>query len=167
MTGTFSGTFAETVTGTTDLDGTVTFTTSNATRGGVTVNFCIDNVTHPSLAYDAGLNDVTCTGSGARTASKSPAEAILEENFEYSLSIYPNPVVRNLKVDLLAEEQGTLELMIINLNGQAVRKINQEVAKGENSLRLDMHQLPHEIYYIIGKYFNKSFRQKFMKNSGE
>jgi len=54
VTGTFSGTFSETVSDQTGPDGTVTLKTTGTAKGGVTVNVCIENVTHATLAYEPG-----------------------------------------------------------------------------------------------------------------
>ena len=59
---TFSGTFSDTVSGQTGPDGTVTLTTAGTARGGVTVNLCVDDVTHAALSYDSAQNDITCSG---------------------------------------------------------------------------------------------------------
>lgn len=59
VTGTFSGTHNETVSGTTDSAGEVTLTTS--VRGSsVAFDFCVDDVTGSSLVYDSAANIETC-----------------------------------------------------------------------------------------------------------
>lgn len=60
VTGTFAGAFNETVSGQTGPDGKVTLVTTGTAQGGVTVNFCVDNITHSSLSYNANQNDTTC-----------------------------------------------------------------------------------------------------------
>jgi len=54
VTGIFSGTFSETVSDQTGPDGTVTLKTTGTAKGGVTVNVCIENVTHATLDYEPG-----------------------------------------------------------------------------------------------------------------
>ena len=51
VSGDFSGTFSEAVSGTTDASGSVSFQTSATASGGVSVNFCVSNVSHPSLTW--------------------------------------------------------------------------------------------------------------------
>ncbi len=60
VSGTFSGDFSESVSGTTDVQGEVTLTTSAKQKEPVTFTFCIDNVTAPNLSYEAGSNIETC-----------------------------------------------------------------------------------------------------------
>jgi hypothetical protein len=62
VTGTFTGTYSQTLSGTTDATGTVTLTTSTSVSGTVTFNFCVTNVTKTSATYDSGANVETCDG---------------------------------------------------------------------------------------------------------
>lgn len=64
VTGTFSGTFSETVSGETGIDGIVTLKTTGSAKGSVTIDVCVDNVTHATLTYATSQNDITCTGGG-------------------------------------------------------------------------------------------------------
>lgn len=85
VTGTFSGSYNETVTGTTASDGTVVLQTMGIASGGLTVDLCVDEVTHASLVYDPDQNDITCTAAGARNGETSVQMATRD------FSIYPNP----------------------------------------------------------------------------
>jgi len=60
VTGTFSGSFNETVSGTTGAAGTVTVTTTATLGGTVSFTFCVDNVVHSTLPYDPAANAETC-----------------------------------------------------------------------------------------------------------
>ena len=57
--GTFSGTINETASGTTG-GGSVTLTTTGTAGGNVQVTFCVDDVTHGTLAYDPASNNQSC-----------------------------------------------------------------------------------------------------------
>jgi sialate O-acetylesterase len=61
VTGTFSGSFSETVSAQTGTDGKATLVTSGTAKGNVSVSFCVDDVTHSSIGYDASKNTLTCT----------------------------------------------------------------------------------------------------------
>ncbi len=61
VTGTFSGTFNETVTDVTGADGSVVLQTTSTASGGVSVSLCVDQVTHGTLTYDPGSNGQTCS----------------------------------------------------------------------------------------------------------
>ena len=58
--GTFSGDFNESASGVTDASGSVTLTTNGTKKGGVTLSFCVDDVSHGTLTYDSASNVVTC-----------------------------------------------------------------------------------------------------------
>jgi hypothetical protein len=58
--GTFSGTYAETLSGTTDSGGVATLTTTTSARGTLSFQFCVDSVTHATLAYQPVDNGETC-----------------------------------------------------------------------------------------------------------
>lgn len=60
VTGTFTGSYSETRSGATAADGTVTLETTATQKGGVSFTFCVDSVTHGTLAYDPAANAVTC-----------------------------------------------------------------------------------------------------------
>lgn len=59
VTGTFTGSFNETRTGTTDATGTATVDSYASYRTVTSIHFCVDNVTG-SLTYNAGANVETC-----------------------------------------------------------------------------------------------------------
>lgn len=54
VTGNFTGTFTETVSGTTDSNGRVILDTLGTTKGTVAATFCVTQVTHPVLAGFSG-----------------------------------------------------------------------------------------------------------------
>lgn len=94
VTGTFSGSFNETASGTTDSNGTVTLVTNGTAKGNTTIDFCVDNVMHTSLTYASEQNIITCTGAGGSSAkiSSAKSEASIDaEKISSKVVIYPNP----------------------------------------------------------------------------
>lgn len=59
VTGTFSGSYNETRSATTDSNGVAVLKTNKKKRNPV-FTFCVDNVTHGTLTYDSGDNVETC-----------------------------------------------------------------------------------------------------------
>lgn len=114
VSGTFSGTFSESVSGVTGADGTVTFTTSASAKGGVTVDFCVDNVSHGTLVYDAAQNDLTCSISGAKAISLPGTDRYAE------LELYPNPARTQFTLT-----DGVDRLRIIDITGKVVLDVSQ------------------------------------------
>ena len=68
VTGTFSGTFSESVTGVTGVNGIIDFQSSSSKKGSIIVNFCVDGVIS-APAYDQTQNTGTCDGDtvGSKT----------------------------------------------------------------------------------------------------
>ncbi len=60
VSGTFSGTWSESVQATTDANGVAQFQTSTAQKGGVNVNFCVSNVENTILPFDASQSTGMC-----------------------------------------------------------------------------------------------------------
>lgn len=60
VTGDFSGTWSETQSATTDANGVASFITSTTNNGGVTVNFCVSDVTDTGLTFDTANSSGTC-----------------------------------------------------------------------------------------------------------
>ena len=141
--GTFSGTFNEAVTGTTSSEGEVVFTTSSSAKGGVSVNFCVDNATHSSLTYDSNQNVITCTGSGARMSTQNDFVALSNE-----VSIFPNPVIDGQFTIVSERKAGTASFGLINMSGQLV--LNGVLAFGTTRVELP-NDLKSGVYQLMIK----------------
>jgi len=61
VTGRFTGSFNETLTGTTNASGQVTLTTSARVSGTPAFGFCVTASSHATLGYNAAGNTVTCS----------------------------------------------------------------------------------------------------------
>ena len=61
VTGTFTGDYSETLSGTTGADGSVIITTLSETKKP-SYNFCVDSLSHGTLTYASGDNVETCDG---------------------------------------------------------------------------------------------------------
>ncbi len=118
VAGTFSGTFAETVSGITDSNGTVVLATNGTAKGNVTVNLCVDNVTHSSLTYAPAQNVITCTGAGARfSVSQMDARTTGKEDVMNPI-IYPNPSSGGKFTVVLPEIAGKATVSIYDGQGK-------------------------------------------------
>lgn len=60
VAGTFSGTWNESGSAVTDGSGIASFTTSTSASGGVTVNFCVNDVTDTTLPFDSTASNGMC-----------------------------------------------------------------------------------------------------------
>ena len=60
VTGTFTGDYAETHMSTTAGGGTAALVTNATKKGNVSLTFCVDDVTHATLAYEPASNAQNC-----------------------------------------------------------------------------------------------------------
>lgn len=144
VSGTFNGTFNESSSEVTDMNGQVELVTSSTAKGGVTVNFCVDEVTHPSITYDNSTNDMTCNGN----AKIRPNQDISEEISEFKLgNNYPNPFNPNTQISYQVPYTSQVQLEVFNLSGQKVAElVNSQKSAGEYTVSFDASNLSSGIY---------------------
>jgi len=65
-----------------------------------------------------------------------------------SLSYYPNPVKDNLNLAFNLVKQAMIDVSIINITGQEIKKINYFLSEGSNTLTMDMGDLNSGIYFV-------------------
>jgi hypothetical protein len=63
VTGTFTGSYNETRSGTTNSNGVATIDTVATVKGNASFTFCVTNIAHGSLSYNANGNSVTCASN--------------------------------------------------------------------------------------------------------
>ncbi|MFT4738392.1 MAG: beta-glucanase (GH16 family) [Paraglaciecola sp.] len=152
VTGTFSGTFTETASGTTGSNGTVTVTTSGSAKGGLVVNFCVDDVTHGSLTYNSLLNLVTCTGASARMGETTVgADEVTSENIVTTTSVetYPNPFVSHFVVRVNLAETSSFAASIVSIDGRVLDTIAaQSLTEGQHSIQVNLSNFEAGIYFL-------------------
>ncbi|AHM62643.1 sialate O-acetylesterase [Flammeovirgaceae bacterium 311] len=161
VTGTFSGTFTGTVTGQTGTDGKVVFTSNSTAKGNVTVNFCVDNVTHSSLSYDASQNDISCT-AGAAGARMATDKNTVEKSV-LPVHLYPNPSQDgHFSVTLpetLRSSVAALELSIYDQQGKLVHQKHLE--NSSSTISVDTSLQPG-IYLLKIMGENSSYESRFI-----
>ena len=146
VTGTFSGSYSETRSGVTSVNGSVTILTTTKIKGTVVVNFCVTNVTHGTLTYNASQNIITCTGAGARMAS--PEE---EKNAPTSVYVdaYPNPFHDKFEIRLNLEKESMIGITMYDLFGRSVDSMQP------TSMPAGQHVLTFDGQYAAGSYILK------------
>ncbi len=122
VAGTFSGSFNETVSGITGSDGTVVVATNGTAKGNVTVDFCVDNVTHSSLTYASTQNVITCTGAAAGIAGIATDVSSIKDEDQINYEIYPNPTSDGIFNITFPEIKGTVTIGIYDIQGKLVYK---------------------------------------------
>ena len=84
-------------------------------------------------------------------ASSTPFRTMGEQeiNFNESLSIFPNPANNNLNINYISNEEGLLNICIIDLTGRTVLRLSKDVVNGNNSIEdIDISNLNKGIYFI-------------------
>ncbi|MEQ8580454.1 MAG: polysaccharide lyase family 7 protein [Marinoscillum sp.] len=160
VTGTFSGTFNETVSGTTGSGGTVDLLTSATEKGGVTVNFCVDDVTHAALVYNSSLNVITCTGSSSRIDA-----SIGLEQSDGLITVYPNPTVRSFTVDITIDQESYFHGQLLGLDGRVLRSIERHVlSQGSHQVNVDVTDLERGVYFFQYSLNGKTQTSRIIKD---
>ena len=143
VTGYFSGTWNETVTGISGSNGVVSFQTSSTAKGGVVVNFCISDATHSSLAYNDSQMTYNCSSSAKSSVNTKTLSLEEDTTALLDLSVFPNPTSGRLTVKFSKEPSG---INIMDLNGRLI--FVSKTALGANTYELDMSQLNSGIYLL-------------------
>jgi beta-glucanase (GH16 family) len=110
VTGTFSGSFNETRSGVTGSNGSVTLTTTAKVKGTVTVNLCVNDVSHSSLTYNSSANAITCTGAGAAATSST----------QLRISAYPNPFENTFNVQFDLAKESIISIAVYDARGVVI-----------------------------------------------
>jgi hypothetical protein len=63
-------------------------------------------------------------------------------------TLYPNPVINTLNIDIFANENKNTQIQIINTAGQIVFTTNQSLYNGPNNISLDVNNLPQGVYFV-------------------
>ncbi|HNW89792.1 MAG TPA: M4 family metallopeptidase [Bacteroidales bacterium] len=127
---------------------TVTFETRNICKDTVyLVNFTMDNAYVDNVKFMEG-----------------PDAGIEAEDMSSYLEIYPNPVNEMLNINLFSNEQQTVNIELLDLQGKLLESRTESAEKGQNSYQLDMNEKASGIYFIRmstnkGIYNNKIIKQ--------
>ena len=121
VTGTFSGTFNETVSAVTGSNGTVLLSTIGSAKGSLTVDLCVTNVIHNSLTYAPAQDVITCTGAAtARLAAVYESATSIKNEDKVSVEIYPNPSHNGVFQLNIPWEDAKTNIVIFDINGKQV-----------------------------------------------
>lgn len=142
VSGSFSGSFNETASGVTGADGKVVLTTNGTAKGGVVVDFCVDQVTHSSLSYNSSQNDITCTTGSARLDQQHP------NAIGSSILMYPNPIANGyLTISLPENFEHLSEMNVRIISLQGAMAYSQQFSGSREVVLKDL-QLKQGIYLV-------------------
>ena len=146
VTGTFSGTFSETRSGVTGANGTVNIQTAATSKGTVTVDFCVNTVTHSTLSYNASQNAITCTGTASMSASSAQN---LESLDMLEVQAFPNPSRGTFTVHLELPKPSDVQYSIYNMRGEIVEHSHTEKLLAGTHTLTPQKQLTEAGLYLI------------------
>ena len=65
-----------------------------------------------------------------------------------SMSYYPNPVKDNLTLAFTLVKQAMVDISILNITGQEIKKYNYSLSEGSNKMTMDLNDLSSGIYFV-------------------
>ena len=65
-----------------------------------------------------------------------------------SLSFYPNPVKDDLTIDFTLVKQANIDVSVLNITGQEIKKYNYSLSEGANKIAMDLNELNSGIYFV-------------------
>lgn len=134
--------------GVTGGDGSVDFQTATGLKKPVG-EWCFEvtDVTHATLTYDAGSNNVTqaCEGGPVYSTKGQPSEAAIPTDF--TLSNHPNPFNPSTVLAFALPNDSYVRLDIYNILGQKVETlVDQRLSAGNYSFEWDGSRVASGIY---------------------
>jgi hypothetical protein len=100
--------------------------------------YCYREDNQPQLLIGMG-NSMGCfTFYGITEAAQKPI----------AFTLQPNPTDRNFRIQMPENYSGTAELVIYNLLGQPVYRVNKMTCNGTNSIFVDVENMPPGIYNV-------------------
>ena len=159
VTGTFSGSFNEQDSATTNGQGQAFLFTQSSAKGSVTVDVCVDNVTEASLNYDANANTTTCTNATQKSSLKNETlKTGIKEQEEPSLKLLlsPNPTHNVVQFSLKGIENVN-RISIFDMSGRMMLKTTVNQQFGE----LNISDFPAGVYIV--KVENENNQKKTMR----
>jgi beta-glucanase (GH16 family) len=154
VSGTFSGTFNESASGTTNSNGQVTLQTVGFAKGTVIVNFCVNSVSGP-LPYDPALNSgaFACASGGGGASGTNQGLSVPDPQL---LWVYPNPAKDWLWIEATGFD-GPLLISVTDLSGRLI------IRTAYSHAPIDVAALPAGTYLLEASDGKTSIQRKFIK----
>ncbi len=147
VTATYSGDVSGTASGVTGTDGVVTLTTDRKSYATTEFCFIVTNVSHATLAYDAGSNVVTeaCESGYVNMADGSNRVVIREFSLDQN---WPNPFNPMTEIKFNMPRSSSVSLKVYNVRGQVVETLaSGTMDAGSHVLTWDARQYPSGVYF--------------------
>jgi hypothetical protein len=73
---------------------------------------------------------------------------IAEDRLNTMISLYPNPAIDELNIELNTDQSDDITLEVYNYSGQLVYLVSNKLNSGSNSMRLDASQFSAGMYFV-------------------
>lgn len=143
VSGTFSGSINESVSGDTDGSGVANLTSTGTARGKVTVDFCVDDVTGGTLEYVPNGTDCSASVPKGALSSTVPETIRLSQN-------YPNPFNPSTIISFEVPKTSQVSLRVYDMLGKQVATlVDGSVDAGAHRVSFDASQLTAGVYVYV------------------
>ncbi|MCP9236422.1 PKD domain-containing protein [Lewinella sp. JB7] len=149
--------------------GTHTITVANREAGTVLDKLLLSQSSN--LPSGKGSSATNCSANSSSTImfstmSTTPASAPVEETTaveETTLSLYPNPAVNDLTVELTSGYEGRVDLIVIDAAGRQIRAFNLDKAGDQLRTNINVSDLPSGMYRLRVLEGNQQTIQPFVR----
>lgn len=122
-----------------------TITSGNGTKN-ITVHYGNNNAFNQTITVKAANQ---CGSSAARTLNAiTIATCTRLSAADASLTAYPNPVVGELNINFISDEEHAYRMELINVNGQKVWSTEGQTNEGMNMLKVNLQDFADGIYSL-------------------
>ncbi|MBI9033330.1 MAG: zinc-dependent metalloprotease [Bacteroidales bacterium] len=140
-----------------DLYLKLTVTDANQTTG-VDFHVTINLDTPPPLAPELSVDPVA---EQKKVTINSEKISSIEQNNK--ISIFPNPAIDNITVSYRINAKSSIEINIVDLNGNTIMKLNEGLReKGNYKTQIVLDEIPSGIYTLIMKTNEESLSSKLV-----
>lgn len=97
---------------------------------------------------------------------KSGDSKVREVNLQaapFDLSVYPNPLSNEMKLNFVMLKEGKLEFVIFDVNGKVYYKETQQIQKGNQYKAIATDQLPQGVFFLKVQHSGGSEIKRFVK----
>ncbi len=98
---------------------------------------------------NAAIDDITFPPIGTSAENDTIIPAGVNSGFANSLSVYPNPFVNILNIDIASDKNQTAHIEIYDLQGKLVSQSKAKLLKGRNTLTIYTGNLKGESIFVI------------------
>ena len=121
----------------------------------------VDYMSSDAINRSIGLKQQQPSKKAVESSTSQTAPAIKEISFDYN--IYPNPVDKELKIDLHFSGQTSAQFSLYNINSRKVYQSVNEYPAGHSTVKIPVSGLPKGNYFVHIVCGEKTIVEKIIK----